>query len=712
MWETLNNLLAQNEILQAQLTPEVLRTLLQDLQTLTPTQQESKLQELLAKAQADADNAINALKDELNLLNTWAVSPSLDEDIEVQSDISYSIDGLIEHVSEDEKAKAFLELYKSVIANDLSTIYWEDYDTLNPSSKNTIELVFWNIIQSQLGARWAMNIGQWMLGSLTEWFTGLMWEPDESGTGSVLTRAFEGRQEMIEQIEGVPGVTDTLKEDISGMVDIVESLIWKQANNLETLLNVTSDNPQRTQIFDNPLIVEAVLNTGKYSENGFKIDITTSPAEINIWNNEDIATIQAQYMNSLKEDTSNLWGRLDRIKGLKDRADDFLEKVWLSGWMDELMETLYKIPVLGIFFQMIFGDFFEWFDTVQDLEAIDRILNGLGEIEAGISLKILNDSFIPEFATNYPNQQATALWKLIAANGRFSAEFYSGLTWQWNFFSIMEEAGITTTAPNFWDRVFMNKAQTGSPEALIHSKLAAIGLLWNGSITESAIQAALNWLDTQELKQIVTPNTPVPFDTSPSSNTDEVAPTDGETDHDTEIDPDFIGPMPQSTTTNAPVTEVSTEEAPTSDEVVPTDDTDVDAVIPPVEVTPTVVPLIDQISAISSLPTTLHIEWRWGLIISAFNNLNSTIELNGRAYTISLTGGTIIAWIETPQLPVTIQWFNIENGIWLLRVDGQGEAVEIESSNLVTMLEELMSEWNFVKEWVSDDGNPFTLSIR
>jgi hypothetical protein len=41
----------------------------------------------------------------------------------VQSVTSYSIDGLIEHVSEDEKAKAFLELYQSVIANDLSKIY-------------------------------------------------------------------------------------------------------------------------------------------------------------------------------------------------------------------------------------------------------------------------------------------------------------------------------------------------------------------------------------------------------------------------------------------------------------------------------------------------------------------------------------------------------------------------------------------------------------
>jgi len=97
MWETLNNLLAQNEILQAQLTPEVLRTLLKDLQTLTPTEQELKLRELLAKAQADADNAINALKDELNLLNTWVVSPSVDEDVEVQSGWIYSMEYLKEN---------------------------------------------------------------------------------------------------------------------------------------------------------------------------------------------------------------------------------------------------------------------------------------------------------------------------------------------------------------------------------------------------------------------------------------------------------------------------------------------------------------------------------------------------------------------------------------------------------------------------------------
>jgi DNA-binding protein YbaB len=73
MSETLDGLLAQNEILQAQLTPDVLKRLLKDLQTLTPTDQEAKLQELLTKAHADADDKIKSLKTELDTLNSGTI---------------------------------------------------------------------------------------------------------------------------------------------------------------------------------------------------------------------------------------------------------------------------------------------------------------------------------------------------------------------------------------------------------------------------------------------------------------------------------------------------------------------------------------------------------------------------------------------------------------------------------------------------------------
>jgi hypothetical protein len=45
--------------------------------------------------------------------------------------------------------------------------------------------------------------------------------------------------------------------------------------------------------------------------------------------------------------------------------------------MDELMESLYKIPILGLFFKMIFGNFFDGFDSIQDIADIDGILDAL-----------------------------------------------------------------------------------------------------------------------------------------------------------------------------------------------------------------------------------------------------------------------------------------------------------------------------------------------
>jgi hypothetical protein len=104
---------------------------------------------------------------------------------------------------------------------------------------------------------------------------------DGEATGSILTVAFTEREEALGKIGSID---DETTEKVSGIIDIVESLIGKQANNLDTLLKATSSMTQaeKAKVFDNPQIVEAVMNTGKYNENGFDIDITEDPAKVSL----------------------------------------------------------------------------------------------------------------------------------------------------------------------------------------------------------------------------------------------------------------------------------------------------------------------------------------------------------------------------------------------------------------------------------------------
>jgi Mg2+/Co2+ transporter CorC len=90
------------------------------------------------------------------------------------------------------------------------------------------------------------------------------------------------------------------------------------------------------------------------------------------------------------------------------------------------MKTLYKIPILGMFFEMIFGDFFDQFDALENLDAIDDILSAIRNPKATASLKTLRDTFIPDFIKNYEGKKDTAIGKLIIQDKAFSPEFYNG----------------------------------------------------------------------------------------------------------------------------------------------------------------------------------------------------------------------------------------------------------------------------------------------
>jgi hypothetical protein len=79
------------------------------------------------------------------------------EEKEILSTKRYSLDGLQEAVT-DSHSKEFLKLYQTVIGGDLETLYGEKFTELSPNKQETIKLVFWDVIQSQIGLTGGVNI--------------------------------------------------------------------------------------------------------------------------------------------------------------------------------------------------------------------------------------------------------------------------------------------------------------------------------------------------------------------------------------------------------------------------------------------------------------------------------------------------------------------------------------------------------------------------
>lgn len=644
IWNALRALEWDTDITPEEITPAKISELKLEIEACTPDQSSeciAILEAAIGRAQWDAATGLQGLRD----------------NIEVQSATEYSIDGLIEHVSDDQKAKAFLELYKSVIVNDLATIYGEKYNLLSDTAKNTIQLVFWNVIQSQLGFKGAMNAWQGMLGSLTEGFTGLLWETEQEATGSILTESLRAKWDFFWKLEETPWIPAWFSDDVSGVIDIVESLIWKEADNLNDLLEATATMsvPDKERIFENPLIVQAVMKDGKYTDHNFNIDITTSPINIVLGDTQNREEIQSTFLTEMKEDTSKLGGRIDRLRNLKEKADDFLWKFGMEGWLDGLFESLYKIPVLGVFFKMIFGDFFDKFDSLQSVESVTRVIEALENRETRASLAALQDTFLPKFSENYSDKNETALGKLFAKNPPLSDNFYSSLSDDNKFFSILEEAKISFGNSDFWDQVFMGKWTTPQT-SIIHNKLLSLRILENGEVTEQQIITALNSLSVEELI------------------------------------------IAESTDGNTAGNEWDTEA------IIP------DGTIPPVsatEVIPTTTSLSDQITALNSFPATLTLESGDKIEVSAFDATNSSITLNEKTFTLSLTGAG---------MPITIKDLTISTWIWKLTyinpVDQSETDVEITSEDIEKMLVNLLETWNFSQSWNTEQGIPFTLDIK
>lgn len=421
---------------------------------------------------------------------------SLKRSIEVSmQNIEYSMEWLKASV-EEPKAKQFIELYEMAIANDLATLYGESYENLTVPAKETIKLSFWNIIQSQLGVEWMKNIGIWKITNISDMFSGLFKPADKEATDSILTASLKNKREIFGTIK------PENKKDIKKALDMVESLVWKQANNLNSLFKLTTDltTEQKKQVFENPTILNAIMETGEYKDEWFNINLKEEIVEIGEIDNLDV--IQKAFITSIGKDAQGLWDKMEKIKSFVEKGEEFMKAIW----MDEgLKKTLYNLPIIGFVFKMILGGFFENLNSAKSLLAINDIIDDVTEEPHKNAMENLRDKFVSDFIKNDETKE-TPLAKVLSED---TQELYKITP---AFLEILDTAGVDYSGEKFWEKIFTWKGAWDN-ESIIYGKLKST--LNSADLDEEALIKALKTISKTDFAP--TPSTQVLTNANPSA---------------------------------------------------------------------------------------------------------------------------------------------------------------------------------------------------
>lgn len=466
-WETLGK-----NLTTLQTNPETVKTL-------TAVQ----LWELKGEVEACVPQNADACKDVL----VWAINLAdgdtkielsrLLESLEKPEVAGYSLDALQVSI-QDEKAKKFLEMYTFVIAKDLETIYGVDYSTLSESGKETVKLVFWDTILAQMSLKGATNVAIWKISSMTDMVTSLFGNETEASE-SVLTANLKSKQGSLST--GSP----ELATDIENSIALVESLLGKQANNLKALFDLTATlHPeQKSQIFENPKIIKAVMETGEYKDDNFNISLKDNTLEVGELPPEDISAIQTEFFSWLQATSGNMGKTLESLRQKASKAEWFLKQFWMEGEIDEIKASLFSIPIIGVFFKMILWDFFKEFDIADKLASVSSLVDKLPSSPEKTSLGHLG-----RFIESYKKDETiseTPLKKFLTENGSFWSDFFTKVP---EFLTKAKDKWVKIDDAAFWEKVLTGK-NAGGAELQIYTALK--GTLEAPDFSEESLQKAL-----------------------------------------------------------------------------------------------------------------------------------------------------------------------------------------------------------------------------
>lgn len=685
LWEKLTALQWDAEITSEELTEVKLSELRQEIQDCSP--------EGTAECVQVIENAIPRAIGEAKTKLT-----SLRDSVKENSSSEYSLNAFIEKI-EDEKAKKMIELYQMAIGRDLEKLYGAPFTALTPEAKETAKLVFWDILQSQIGIKGVMSIGKWKMEGIWDMFGSLFGsneEGDPETKESVLTRHLRSEEGGIAILKST--VDSAFKEDIEQSIDIVESLIGDEANNMELLLEATNtlSESEKKQIYENPLLMREVLQNGRYTANGFDIDLKSKKATVGT--EQDLKAVQSEFITKLSADSQWLGKTMDRMKSMADKTEKLMKDFDIGGF-DEIKETLFNIPIIGIFFKMMFGDFFKQFDVLQNKDALERVINGLWDPEQRISLKSLEADFIPDFIKDEDSKD-TPLGKLLREKS-LSSDFYRSVD---PFFATLKTKGVRYGEKDFWKKILTGKSAEGNEKTIYESLKSTLG---KDDLSEESLIEALNGISAESLTQEteipkVTPWDEVPDTPINPANTDttvspEESPAEGgiepQEDEAPIIAPENVQKAALTWTVWAVVASQAGEHHPDifSQQDVPGEETPAS-----IENVPKVwVPL----SEVTSLPATIIIPGiETPVEVGAFDPTTKQISIDGINYQFS----DVFRDIETSGKPKPLK--EIAN-IWIkdwspfIQTVG-GEPRVLKPEDIISVFTELMANEQYKITWI------------
>lgn len=454
MDETLKELLAQTwPITQAQLTPAVIEKIKVGLQSQTETEQETTLRNLLQKAWADAQDEINALK----------------TSIETPEVAGYSLSHLAETI-ESKNAQTLVKVFDTVIVSDLETLLWEQIKDINPVWQETIKIVLWSQVQSKMTLSGIISSSVWGITDIAWSLWSVFWESNEQTSSSQLDSLIQAKVDVLKQ---TPGITETQVQDIEKSIKIISGILWKEVQVLARIFEVTSElkPEEKNMIFEDPLVLQALMKDGKYSEQWFGINLETW--EVKIWTLENTPANQAAFMQEVAKSSSGLWNKVEKLKKIGDSFP------FLKDFFMQFSDT----PVIGIFIKAIFGGMFDSMNGMIDVVDFQGKLQNITDRAQRLSLEKLT-----WFFNSYAHDET--IWdsplKKLASQG-LSSNFIEQTS---PFFDTLKTQDIDPTGKDFWKNILTGTVEKWSYEEQIFNKLK--GTVESSSLDEAWFIEQLN----------------------------------------------------------------------------------------------------------------------------------------------------------------------------------------------------------------------------
>lgn len=389
--------------------------------------------------------------------------------IESSNTLSYSF-ASIESWVKDLKGKFILKQYTKIIDGELQTALWENYTALSAEAKESIKIVVWNSVQSQFSVWWmasaGITAGTKKIQDIFSWFQKFFdtetWTENPKGTG--------------------------VKAEVQELIDIARSMIQQQLGNLQWLVQIAKDNNLLKSsdfegVLKNPKILESIVQKGKFAWNGIDIDVWAKKIVLATQSFEALSGDQKVYIAKVVKDSAGIGKRLEWFEWMGQKINSFAEKIWFAEELKGMLETLYQLPVIWIFFKIIFWGFFSGSGLEQmlsDLKDIKEL-----DVRAVESFKIFSLSPLSK----------DVLW--FKPSDKFTKDALKPFFETTSKLSLQPDIG----SPNFWPALMTGKDALGKDITIAPGshmeklkKVFTEANLWRKDISEDDFIAGLNKL--------------------------------------------------------------------------------------------------------------------------------------------------------------------------------------------------------------------------